>query len=354
MTCLPVKLLGDNTKQPNRVDQVSPPVGKRETLVGWVILAVLVLVAVGVFFKQFQYNPAIIQPAAPQSDISPEGSLRAMNQINLVQHAPEGLTPISQLESFGVETLSDKINGKAELYLSADFVRLISQRFALRDDPEAWQEVYVYDMGSLRGSFAVYSMQKRFEAEPADIGEFAYRTENALFFTHGRYYVEIVASVSQERMAEAMHEFGANFVRNTMVSKERIEELDMLPSEHLVSETISLLPSDAFGYDKFNSILTAQYLLADTELTAFLSQRQNQAEASGLVESFYRFLLANGGRGVETRLDISGVRMVEILDTYDIVFNWGGTLAGVHGAENREAAEVLAMMLKETLSRVGL
>jgi hypothetical protein len=332
---------------------VSPPVGKSETLVGWVILAVLVLVAVGVLLKQSHYNPAILQPAALQSDLSPEGFPRATSQTNLVQHATEALTPISQLESFGAETLSDKINGKAELYLSADFVRLLSQRFALIDDPEAWKEVYVYDMGSLRSSFAVYSMQKRFEAQQADIGEFAYKTENALFFVHGRYYVEMIASVSQERMTEEMHEFGENFVRNTMVSKERIKELDMLPSEHLVSESISLLPSDAFGYNRLNSILTAQYLLADTELTAFLSLRQNPAEATDLAESFYHFLLANGGTGAETRVDIPGVKMIEILGTYEIVFNWGSTLAGVHGADNKEAAEMLAMLLKETLSGAG-
>ena len=50
---------------------------------------------------------------------------------------------------------------------------------------------------------------------------------------------------------------------------------------------------------------------------------------------------------------LSGVRMVELFGTYELVFSHGRVLAGVHGAEKREAAEQLARILKQRLSGAG-
>ena len=58
-------------------------------------------------------------------------------------------------------SLSDKINGKAELYLAAGFARLETQRFALTDNPGQWMERYLYDMGQHANAFSVFSAQRR-------------------------------------------------------------------------------------------------------------------------------------------------------------------------------------------------
>ncbi|UCF01132.1 MAG: hypothetical protein JSV14_12190 [Deltaproteobacteria bacterium] len=252
-----------------------------------------------------------------------------------------------------MENLSDKINGKAELYLSAGFVRLVSQRFAIEDEPTAWMEAFIYDMGSTRGSYAVYSLQKRSEATELDTGDFAYRTENALYFVHGSYYVEIVASIAQERMVELILSFGDNFIRKTTAGSEAINEFILFPTKHLNKKSISLLPSDAFGFQQFDSIFTAQYEVGDTELTAFLSQRKSPAEAVRLVESYTSFLREFGGTELKSTLNIPGAKLVEIMDTFELIFSRGSVLAGVHGAENRKAAEALALMLNHSLAEKG-
>ena len=204
-------------------------------------------------------------------------------------------------------------------------------------------------MGSIRNSFAVFSQQRRFEAENADLSEFAYKTENALYFVHGPYYVEIISSVARQGMAELMLAFGEDFVRKTAVSHERIYELDLFPSQDLVQGSISLLPSDAFGFEQFNSIFTAQYIIGETELTAFLSERQSQSEAVSLVEGYTSFLLAQGGTEVEFELEIPDARLLQIMGTFELIFSHTNMLAGVHEAEDKEAAEKLALMLKRNL-----
>ena len=331
-------------------NRMARTVSKTETWIGYAILIVLVVIAGGIFFRQSQYNPSVFKPIILQTEHPSREVPLTSAPLDLIPFIPDALTPLTPPETFGPENLSDKINGKAELYLSAGFVRLVSQRFAIEDETTAWMEAFIYDMGSPRGSYAVYSLQKRSDAEELDIGDFAYRTENALYFVHGSYYVEMVASVAQERMAESILSFGDNFIRETTAGSEAINEFILFPTKYLNKASISLLPSDAFGFQQFDSIFTAQYEVGDTELTAFLSRRQSPAEAVRLVESYTSFLREFGGTELESTLNIPGARLVEIMDTFEVVFSRGSILAGVHGAENRKAAEELALMLNQNLA----
>ncbi len=345
MNCSPSVHYGGN--------RMARTVSKTEIYVGYTILIVLLLISGGILLKQSQYNPSIFKPTTFQTESPALTSPPASPPSDLIQYAPKPLTALTPPETFGPENLSDKINGKAELYLSAGFIHLASQRFAAKEESGDWMEAFVYDMGSIRGSFAVYSLQRRYEAEKIELSDFAYKTENGLYFVHGPYYVEIISSVAQERMTDLMLSFGENFVRQTAVSQEKIEELAYFPAPYFSEDSISLLPANGFGFEGFDSIFTAEYAVADEELTAFLSQRESFAEASQLVQAYTSFLLANGGNEMKLNLDIPGARLVEIMDTYEVVFNRGSILAGVHDAENRKSAEQVALILNQKLAEIG-
>lgn len=321
---------------------------RTETYVGFGILLVLAAIAVGVFVKQSHYNPAIFVGSGINSITSEAGLSRDF----LVQVA-EGMVPLSPPEIFGPENLSEKIDGKAELYLSAGFLRLLCQRFAEKEDPGSWMEAFVYDMGTVRRAFAVYSVQRRADAANVDLTGFAYGAENALFFVHGRYYVELIAAVTTERVAEAMRSFGHSFIRKTQVRGERIDELSLFPREGLAEHSIRLLISDAFGFDRFDNVFTANYTLEDTELTAFLSQREDSSEASELLAAYHTFLIANGGADVKWDVGIPGAKLVNIFDTFEVIFSHGKFLGGVHAAEDRGKAETLATTLIQKLSKAS-
>jgi len=328
-------------------------VSKTESLVGYAIILLLVIITGGIFFKQSRFDPSVLKPGALQQELSTQPLSPLTPPKDLLQYAPQNLILLSPAESFEPENLSDKINGKAELYLSGGFVRLVSQRFTIEDEPSAWMEVFIYDMGSPRGSYAVYSLQKRFEAKEMELGDYGYGTENGLYFVHGAYYVELVSSVAQERMAELMFSFGRNFISKTPVESNELNELALFPEKNLNRESISLLPSNGFGFEQFDSIFTAQYGVGDTELTAFLSRRKSEAEAAKLVDAYTSFLTAVGGTELKSNLNIPGAKLVEIMDTFELFFSRGSILAGVHGAENRQAAEELAQMLNRKLAETG-
>jgi len=327
--------------------------GKTETTVGYGILLVLAVIAGGVFVVQSRYQAAVLTPGAFQADSSSPGAASGVLGISLDASAPEGLVALSEQETFGPETLSEKIDGKAELYLSAGFVRLVSQRFARRGNSREWLEVFLYDMGSNRNAFAVYSVQRRAEGQTVDLGDFAYRTDDALFFVHGQYYVEVIAPALAKGAAEILPAFAHGVMEKVRVNRQGLGELALFPAEHLKRETISLLAADAFGFDRFNSVFTARYTLGAGEVTAFLSQRAGETEAADLARAYHRFLLHNGGREVEPGSGLTGVRMVDLFGSFEVVFSQGRILAGVHGAEKRDAAEALARMLKRKLSGTG-
>ena len=328
-------------------------VSKTESFVGYGVILLLMIITGGIFLEQSRFDQSVLKPTILQQELSTQPPSPFTPPQDLRQYAPQNLTSLSPAESFGPEDLSDKINGKAELYLSAGFVRLVSQRFAIEDEPSAWMEAFVYDMGSPRGSYAVYSLQKRFEAKELELGDYGYGTENSLYFVHGPYYLEIVSSVAQERMAELMLSFGRNFISKTTVESNELNEMALFPEKNLNRENISLIPSNGFGFEQFDSIFTAQYGVGDTELTAFLSRRKSQAEAARLVESYTSFLLKFGGTELKSNLNIPGAKLVEIMDTFELFFSRGSILAGVHGAENRKAAEELALMLNQNLAEKG-
>jgi hypothetical protein len=324
---------------------------KNETYVGFGILLVLAGIAIGVSIKQFHYNPAIFVGSAPKAvnSATPTADLSE----DILTDVAQGMVPLSPPEIFGPDNLSNKINGKAELYLSAGFLRLLCQRLAETGDPNSWMEVFVYDMGTIRRAFAVYSIQRRLDAENVDVTQFAYRTENALFFAHGRYYVELIAAVTTEKMAEEMRSFANDFIRKTGFHAEGIEELALFPREGLDEDGITLLISDAFGFDRFDNVFTANYALEDTELTAFLSVRKDLSEASELLAAYHTFLIANGGVDVKPGMEIPGAKLVKILDTFELIFGHGRILAGVHAAEDKGQAEKLAVALMGKLSGAG-
>ena len=299
----------------------------------------------GVYLAQFSFNPAVQQmapvlSAEDKNQIAPPASA----EKSMIS-APPGQTPLSPAETFDTATLSDKINGKAELYLSAGFSRLHSQRFKDESNTDVWMEVFVYDMQTPQNAFSVFSAQRRDDAQTLDVAQYAYQTANALFFVHGPFYVEVVASDISETIIQPMIAFAEAFIANHPIQSQTIGEKELFPEEGLVQTSISLVSADAFGYEQFDQIFTATYRLQGNELMAYYSRRKTPGEAEELASSYLDFLIAFGGKKVESDLGIKTAKVIDILDTYEIVFSHGPYLAGVREAADQKPAQELAINL---------
>jgi hypothetical protein len=322
--------------------------GKVESYLSYLILLVLSVIAAGVYCRQSHFDAGVF--TVPLSkDVSPaETPGSAGSTLELQNYLPAGMKVLTPAEFFGPETLSEKINGKAELYLSTGFVSLRCQRFSDAANPNLWLEVFVYQMDSKRSAFSVFSTQRRMDARDVDFTRYAYLTTTALFFLQGRYYVEVIAA--SEQMTESMLAIGQNFVREHPDTTDAVVEVALFPGPSLVSGSVTLLTENVFGFSNLNNTFIAHYTLAGSQLTAFLSHRRTAQEARDLAGAYHQFLAENGGVDMAMSAAIPDAWLVKIFDTFELVFVHGDFLAGVHEAEDKDLAEQLALDLKNALA----
>jgi hypothetical protein len=323
---------------------------RQQTISSLAILFMLLVIATGIYLAQFNFNPSVLQNSAFSPTESNSGTPSPAAPAESLIPLPPGVVPLSAPESFDAQSLSDKINGKAELYLSAGFVSLNTQRFKDDKGSDFWVEAYIYDMDQGQNAFSVFSAQRREGSAPLELTPHAYRTRNALYLVHGGYYIEIIASEATDRVQGPMMLLAENFIGNTVAQTVAIDEQSLFPVQGLAPDSISLISSDAFGFDRLDQIYVAEYEFGDVQMMAFLSRRQDSREARELASAYQKFLTDFGGRHFNDDLPIKDAGLVEILDTYEVIFSNGPFLAGVREAENKQLAVDLAVRLYEKLT----
>ena len=343
------------------------PISCTQRTIGAALLTGLVLIAAVILITQSHYEPTRWQvsttgelqggtssPAGPATP--PDSSMAAgdglKNDMAGLQawDRVAGLTPLGTPERYDAITLSDKINGKAELYLSAGFQQLETRRFAFSDQPGIWLERYIYSMATYNDAFSVFSRQRRPGSAAATITGDAYRSANGLFLVQGPYYLELIASDTSDALRPPMEALAAAFVDHHPVSQSHRDETTVFPRKGLVADSISLTTANAFGFSRLDQVYSADYQWQDIAATAFVSQRANPAEAQALARAYVDFLIEYDAQALTDRRLDGQMRLLDVFGTFEIVFHQGAYLAGVHEAEDLERAMALARQLKDNLT----
>jgi len=323
--------------------------GVAETRIGILILALLAGIAGGVYFTQSRFDPGYYSVTL-MKDEAAQGRRSALPPRDfspMPSYLPENLIPMGPEEAYDRQTLSDKIDGKAELYLSSGFVKLSARRFARRKDPKNWLELFIFEMSDPTSAFSVYSTQRRKDATPVELGVSAYATEGALFFTNGPQYVEIVSA--SKDLAEDMVALAKNLVEAGPRYRGGQTESSLFPPEFLDESSVSLIMSDVFGFSGLDRVYTARYGFGNDQITAFISKRRDPEEAAGLAAAYGRFLVDNGGVEAGEIAGAPDSRIYKVFDTYEVVLYSGKFFAGVHEADNIEKAKDVASRIYRKL-----
>lgn len=347
-------------KAPGKIVQPQKTLSWQERWISLGILLILAGIGFAVFMAQFRSHPALEplqgagQTAGTPADSAAQGPKRFPRALFSL---PEGIGAITPPEFFDASRLSDKINGKAELYLDAGFKALECQRFAPTDKQDAWFELFAYEMDSAEAAFSVFSSQRREGAASPTLGDQAYRTQNALFLTHGPYYLELISSQSLSEASQPLKAVAKAFIQaNPVQQPAKAKRPDIrrifpdIPGFRLDRAAITLLAANVFGFEQLDRVYLAPYRSAGGEqVSAFISRRESRKAAEALLGSYADFLLAFGGTAVPADSDIPGARIIDILGYTELVFSRGRFLAGVHEAEAPDMARKLATALNQKL-----
>ncbi|MDO9530943.1 MAG: hypothetical protein Q7O12_02275 [Deltaproteobacteria bacterium] len=326
-------------------------VGAAQNLTGYGILAVLGLIMVGLLIQQSRFNPAVIVAmSAPEVKGRPQAVAgAALAATAALIPEVDGFTPLVPTQSFGPDNLSDKIDGKAELYLSAGFKEMSCRSFGLGGSGGAHVEVLVYDMGSAPNAYAVFSGQRRSGSPSIALTANAYATANALFFTQGKFYVEIVADRAGETLQKSLEAYAAALLAKLPSQAEAKDQAALFPKEGLTRETVRLCAADTFGCEGLNNMLTGEYSLKAGKATAFVAQRDTPEQAQAEAKRYLDFLAANGYQKVQAPGAPANIDVLGLDDSFEMVFVQGRILVGVHDATTLAAALELAAKLRAGL-----
>jgi hypothetical protein len=320
-------------------------VGVIESFLSIFFLIVLGLIAIAIFFKQFRYNPVDFAMAGETS----HAATVANKSSNLELTAPQGYTASPKVETFDVDSLYNKIDGKADLYLDSGFKQLDCRVFTSGKDTNLWMEIFVYDMGTPKNALAVFGVQKRPEGTEIAVADFAYKTPDAIFLTKGKYYVEITGSAASEPLVGAMEAVGTAFVKSVGSAAGEIEELASFPKENLVPQSFKLYISGAYGYDGFKDLYSAKYDVNGSQTTAFICKLPDSAAAGKFAADYRKFLTDNGGVAKAAGNETLKNDVFDMAGEVEVVFAKGAFVGGIHAAEKQETAETVAAKILEHL-----
>jgi hypothetical protein len=316
------------------------------------VVAVLMVIAGIIGWRQAQFDPARwrLQPAV-ETPVQPKPAGDA--QAELAGESVAGLVPLTPSERFDAGNLSDKIDGKAELYLAAGFRGLETRRFALRENPAAWLERYVYDMGGYRNALAVFSAQRRPSGQPLALTPDAYVAANGVFVVHGGFYVEIIAADLSEGLRAGAVDLARTFVQTHAVRGEALGQAQLFPERDLVPDSVTLVAANAFGLDRLDWVFTAQYRRGQLSALGFVSKRKSAAEARELADAFTGYFVEYGAEAVSLPRLAGDARMMTIMDGFEAVATDGIYLFGVHEAGDADFAADVLLGIQARLTEVA-
>jgi hypothetical protein len=321
-----------------------------ERLASAAVLVVLAAAAVHLGVRQRVPGPAMAEGASIGSGGATAAA--AAPARGVLDPWPEVVRPMGAAETFSPATLSDKIDGKAELYLAAGFVSMACQRVSVAAGQEAWMEVFVYDMGAPERAYSVYSAQKRRDAAEAGAGDYAYLSDNQLCLVHGPFYLELVASDAAAATMEAAAVVARAFVERTAVDSHADVGSDeaLFPAADMVPGSVALVAADAFGAAGLRDVFVARYRSGAGEATLFIARRETPEAARRAAAEFGRFLADDcGGAEVAAPSAVPGLAAFDLGGLFDCVFTDGPFMAGVHEASDRDTALRLAERLAERI-----
>lgn len=324
------------------MDSTSGRVKRLESAIGICLLAILFLIAITVLIKQSDYD---------MGRFGIEIAVGEPITAKLRSLAPADFEMLSE-EVYLADNLFEKINGKAPLYIESGFEKLFTQRLINKDNENLWMELFIFDMAALKNAFSVYSVQRRPGVEFLPDMQFGYKTTDSLYFVHGKYYIEFIASSKSDELFKAMMEVAHNIQTNLPVDKvTEILELTLFPKDNFIAGSPKLYLASAFGFEGFTDIFTAQYKLGDETITAFFSKRSDSRDAQLVAKSYYNFLLENGGELKPAINKSLEGKVVDFYDTTEIVSAAGPFVFGIHEAESQQSAEKIAITLINKLSK---
>jgi hypothetical protein len=191
------------------------------------------------------------------------------------------------------ETLSDRINGEAELYLPYGFDRMAAARYASLKNPDAGMDVEIYRMGTLLDAFGMFANYRQKDGRVLSVGADSNLSGSQLYFYQDRHFVHIQVTGSGVVDPAALPDCVRVVASRLPGKKDRPIELSVLDRPEFIMATVRYLPQSLLGYDFLNKGFMVDAVLNGANLQIILIPGTKDNSVSTGFDGF-RSLLVQG------------------------------------------------------------
>ncbi len=186
---------------------------------------------------------------------------------------------------FGPDSLFEYIDGAAEAFINYDFIELALGQYQQPGRPGT-MTVEIYDMGTPRNAFGIYSTERYAESKFLAIGTQGYIEEGTLNFLAGHYYVKMMAYETGARTEAILKTYAADILKKIGDPGGFPDTVKVLPRGGLVANSEKYILKNFLGQEFLKNGTIASYKREGAEPDAFIVEASSDAEATALLKKY--------------------------------------------------------------------
>jgi hypothetical protein len=287
------------------------------------LLGLLPLVALILYLEGQQYDPALIQFQSSQTGKD--------NMSSFLPREIAEFSQIGQVRSYARENLYEYVNGHAEYFISAGFIRLAVGEYSATgsEDNEPDIVVDIYDMGKSIQAFGILSDESGGSMSELRKGLTGFKTPLGISFVKGQYYVKV--SAFDENVS--LDTFTKTLESTLEAESDPFPEFARLPDIGIVVSTRFI--KEAYrGLDFLNNVIEREYRVDGGAVQIFVVTGEKK-EIKNLMESFIDFFGESDIHYSVTKK--KGKQIYKVKDPFEgdwVMISLPDALFGIYGSFN--------------------
>ncbi|MBF0502489.1 MAG: hypothetical protein HQM09_20290 [Candidatus Riflebacteria bacterium] len=246
-------------------------------------------------FRTFMAILILLLPMFISSERSfAEASGTTIEELLPAANFLDGWTMEEKVETFSRETLYERIDGEAEMYLPYGFESLVSTYYGMgAKENRSSLAVDIFKMGSSLDAFGIYSNYRDSEDEAIKVGVDGVISESQLMFYQDRYFIHLSASGSKKPDRKAFIAC-AEAISKKLPPPLLPKEFELFKAPGISPRTEKYVAESLLGYKFFHKGFTEEAVIEGKPVKLFIVLTESEAAASDTLGLYFEYLKKEG------------------------------------------------------------
>lgn len=186
------------------------------------------------------------------------------------------------------DNLFEYINGAAEIYLSYDFIKLISLTYENKENQSIIVDIYQHI--NLNNTFGIYCQEKPLKGNFLNIGTQGYYEEGTLNFFKGVYYVKLSSFDLEDKDRSILTLIAKKIEKELKGISNFPEPVKCLPQREKIINSERYIAKNFLGHSFLNAAFVADYKMNNMGFRVFIIESYNNKKAKDTLDNYIKFI----------------------------------------------------------------